>query len=76
MLQANGFIRSKVKTPQMTRLTFGVNVQLCSEAERTDGDVGGDPQQQVFSELFLNLFIEHGFIDADVRGERCLRERA
>ena len=57
----------------MFRLTFGVNVQLCSEAERTDGDVGGDPQQEVLFERFLGLFIKHEFtIDADEWGARCL----
>ena len=53
-------------------LTFGVNVQVCSEAERTDGDVGGDPHQEVFFEWFLRLFIEHEFIDMDEQGVRCL----
>ena len=53
----------------MVRLTFGVNVQLRSEAERTDGDVGGDPQQEVLFEWFLRLFIEHEVIDTDERGQ-------
>ena len=56
----------------MFRLTFGVNVQLCSEAERTDGDVGGDPQQEVLFERFLRIFLEHEVIDTDERGARCL----
>ena len=55
------------------RLTFWISVQLCSEAERTDGDVGGDPQQEVLFEWFCRLFFEHEFtIDADERGARCL----
>ena len=53
----------------MVRLTFWVNVQLRSEAERTDGDVGGDPQQEVLFEWFLRLFIEHEVIDTDERGQ-------
>ena len=62
----------QITAQQMVRLTFWVKVQLCSEAERTDGDVGGDPQQEVHFERFLRIFLEHEFIDRDERGARCL----
>ena len=52
----------------MIRRTVGVNIQLCPKTERTNGDVSWDPQREVFFEWFLRLFIEHEFIDADVRG--------
>ena len=68
-------ICSRITILNTIQLTFGVNVQLCSEAERTDGDVGGEPQQEVFLERFLGLFIEHEFIDACERGARCLRKK-
>ena len=58
-----------MSTLYATRLTSGVNVQFCSEAKRTDGDVGGDPQQEVLFERFLRLFIEHEVIDTDERGQ-------
>ena len=45
-----------------TPLTLRVNIQLCSEAERTNGNIGRDPQQEVSCEelgWFLELFVGH-----------------
>ena len=45
-----------------TPLTFSVNVQLRLEAERTNGNIGRDPQKEVFCERFgwfLGLFVGH-----------------
>ena len=55
--------------------TFGVDVHLFSEPERTGGDAGRGSLQGLFCEIFervLRLFIGHGFIDAVVRRARCL----
>ena len=46
----------------MVPLTFGVSVQFCSEAEWTNGDVGGDSKHEVFLGWFdwlLGLFADH-----------------
>ena len=46
-------------------LTFGVNVQFCSEAEGTSCDVGGYSKQQVpcqGSDRFLGFFAKHQFV--------------
>jgi len=54
-------IRLQIATG-MISLTFGVNIQFCSEAEWANGDVGGDPKQEVFlrrCEWFLGLFADH-----------------
>ena len=46
----------------MSPLTFGPDVQLCSETKWTSGNVGGDPQRDVPQgrlERFLGFFVKH-----------------
>ena len=34
------------------RITFGINVELCSETNRSDGGVGKNPQSKILSGRF------------------------
>ena len=50
--------------------TFGVNVQGCSETERTNGDVSRDPQRSGCEDFegLLGLFAGHYFVQVGGRG--------
>ena len=57
--------------PGIALLTLMIGAQFCSETERTNGDVGGDPQQEVTRgefEWFLELF--HRFTSVEVGAGR------
>jgi hypothetical protein len=62
--QSIRFIYSLSVVLWMALLTRGVKIQFCSEAERTSGDVGGNPQQEMTCrsfEWFVGLFLGHYF---------------